>query len=116
EAFRAYVPLLLSDHNPERAVNAVGDDTIEISDKQGNRARMRFDDKGLPAALTYQLAPMQGQPPTIENTYGEMKEVNGIMMPFRITIAQDGHKAAEIGIQEYKFNQGLKPEDIDKRP
>ena len=64
EAFRVLVPLLLSDRDPDRTVNYAGGNSIEISDKQGNRARVTFDDTGLPQKVSYQLAPMQGARPT----------------------------------------------------
>jgi len=116
EAFRSWVPLLLSDRDPGRTVNFVGDNTIEITDKKGNQARLQVDESGLPRKLIYQMAPLQGKPLTIENSFGELKEVEGIKLPFQITIAQDGRKAAEMTVQDYKLNQGLKPADIEKRP
>jgi zinc protease len=116
EAFRAWVPLLLSDRDPERTVNLVGEDTIEISDKKGNQARLQVDAAGLPQKLTYQMPPIQGRPLTIENSFKDFKEVDGIRLPFKITITQDGRKSAEVTVLEYKLNQGLKPGDIDKRP
>ena len=45
-----------------------------------------------------------------------LEKVEGIKLPFKITIIQDGRKAAELTVQEYKLNQGLKPVDIEKRP
>jgi zinc protease len=116
EAFRVLVPLLLSDRDPDRVVNHVGGNTIEISDKQGNRARLTFEDRGLPQKVMYQLAPMQGAPVVIENSFQDMKDVDGIKLPFRIGMSQDSKQAAEMVVQEYKLNQGLKPEDIEKLP
>jgi zinc protease len=116
ELFRFYVPLVLSDLDPERTVNAVGDNILEISDKQGNRARLYLDETGLPQKVTYQMIPMQGAPAAIENVFGDMKEVNGIKVPFRITISQNGRDAAQVAVQEYKVNQGLKQDDLNKRP
>jgi hypothetical protein len=116
EAFRVLVPLLLSDRDPDRTVSYAGGNSIEISDKQGNRARVTFDDSGLPLKVSYQLAPMQGAPANVEATYADMKDVDGVKSPFRITLTQDGKKVAEVAVQEYKFNQGIKPEDIEKRP
>ena len=116
EAFRSYIPLLLSDRDPDRTVNFVGENTVEITDKQGNEALLHCDENGLPQSVTYKMAPMQGQPLTIVNTFSDMKEVDGIKMPFKITMTQEGKKAAELTIQEYKLNQGLTPNDIEKRP
>jgi zinc protease len=116
EVFRAWVPLLLSDHDPERTVNFVGDNTLEISDKNGNQARLEVDTIGMPTKVTYQMAALQGQAMPIENSFSDYRELDGIKLPYRITITQNGHKAAEMTVQEYKLNQGLKPADIDKRP
>ena len=116
EAFRVLVPLLLSDRNPDRTVNSVGGNAIEISDKQGTRVRLTLDDAGLPQKISYQLLPVQGAAVTIENMYSDFKEVNAIKLPFRIEMAQDGKTSAELIVQEYKINQGIKPEDIEKRP
>ena len=116
EAFRVLVPLLLSDRAPERTVNYVGGNTIEISDKQGTRARLTLDDTGMPQKVSYMLMPMKGAPVTVENSFSEMKDVNGIKLPFRIAMSQDGKHAADIEVQEYKLNTGVKPEDIEKRP
>ena len=102
--------------DPERTINAVADDTIEIADKKGNQARLQIDANGLPQKVTYQLAAMQGKAASIENAYSDIKEVEGIKLPFKIIISQNGRKAAEMTVQEYKLNQGLKPADIDKRP
>jgi hypothetical protein len=116
EMFRVMVPLLLSDRNPDRTVNFVKDNTIEISDKQGTRARLTLEAGGLPQKVSYQLAPMQGAPVMIDTSFGEWKEVDGIKLPFRISMTQDIKAAAELTVQEYKLNRGLKAEDIEKRP
>jgi zinc protease len=116
EAFRAYLPLLLSDRDADRTVNFVGENTVEITDKQGNQARLSFDKNGMPQSVSYRMAPMQGQPLAIVNTFSDMREVDGIKLPYKITIRQDGRNAAMMTVEEYKLNQGLAPADIEKRP
>jgi zinc protease len=116
ESFRAWVPLLLSDRDPERTINYVGENTVEISDKKGNMARLQVDESGLPQKVTYQLPGMQGRPMSVENSFSDFKEVDGIKLPFKITILQEGKKSAEVTVQDYKLNKGLKPDDIEKRP
>ncbi len=115
EVFRMYPSLLLSDRDKDRTVNSIDPRTVEISDQQGNRVRLHLSDSGVPESLSYSMAPVQGAPAEVVNTFGEMKEVNGVRMPFRISITQGGKKAAEITIQEYKVNQGLKLDDLTKR-
>ena len=41
--FRSYIGLLLSDRMEGRTVNAIDADAVEISDKNGNVARLIFD-------------------------------------------------------------------------
>ena len=110
------MPLLLSDRDADRTVNFVGDNSVEITDKQGNQARLSFDKDGLPQSVSYRMAPMQGQPLAIVNTFSDMREVDGIKVPYKITITQDGRNAATMTVEEYKMNQGLTPADIEKRP
>ena len=115
EILRFYPALLLSDKDPDRTVNAQGESAIEISDKAGNKVVLHLGENGLPEKLTYQMPPIQGPPQTVENSLGDMRDVNGIKMPFRIEISQGGKKAAVIAVEEYKLNQDLKLEDITKR-
>ena len=49
EAFRSYVPLLLSDRDAERTVNLVGENTVEITDKQRQPGAPRFRRKRVAA-------------------------------------------------------------------
>ena len=116
EIFRFWVPLLLSDRDPNRKVNFVGDNTVEISDKQGNRTRLLVDESGIPQKLMYELVPMQGTPAAVENLFSDIKEVDGIKLPFKIAMTQDGRKVADVTVEEYKLNQGLKQEDVGKLP
>jgi hypothetical protein len=116
EAFRCWTSLLLSDQNPERVVSFLAPNMVEISDKAGNRVRVRTNEEGLPEKLTYMMPPLQGAPATINESFSNWKEVDGIKFPFRIDIDQDGKRSAVLTVQEYKLNSGLTPDDIDKRP
>jgi hypothetical protein len=107
--------LALSDRDPERTVNAVADDTLDISDKQGNSVRLQLDAAGLPRSLSYSEAGQAG-PVKVEETYGDWRDVNGIKAPFKATITQDGKKFAEAVIQDYKINVGLTADQLSKKP
>jgi zinc protease len=113
---RVPVPLLLSDRLPGRTVAAIDDETIEI--RQGvNVTRVVFDPKtGLPAQLHYDVVTDRGQPVLVQEILSDFRDVDGIKLPFAITVFQNGTKYAEGVVTEIKLNQGLKPEVLQKRP
>ena len=114
---RLYFPLLLSDRLPGRTVNWVGEGTLEISDGEGDAVKLFIDGKtGLPAKVEYASPQMRGPAATIEETFDAFEEVNGIKVPNKMTISQNGHKYADVIVQSLKINSGLKPEDLNKKP
>jgi zinc protease len=115
EVFREFVSLALSDRDPNRIINAVANDTIEISDKEGNSATLQLEASGLPVKLTYQGAGPQG-PVQIEQSFTNWREIDGIKVPFGATITQGGKKFADATIQEYKINSGLTSDELSKKP
>ena len=109
---RLYIPMLLSDRLPGRTVSLVADNTLEISDAQGNSLRLYVDGKtGLPAKIEYK-SPGMGGSSTIDETYDEFQDVDGIKLPKRMTIMQNGAKYADLTIESVKINSGLKVEDL----
>ena len=115
--FRTYFQLLLSDRDPDRVVNAVDDTTLEISGKQGSVVKLFIDPKtGLPAKESYQSPQPQGPPASVEEVFVEFQDVDGLKAPRKFILNQNGRKFAEVTIQEYKVNTGLKPEDLGKKP
>lgn len=115
EIFRTPASLWLSDRNADRQVNAVGPNVIEITDKQGNWARLEINAEGLPVKVTYKSQDMTG-PVENEGVYGDWREVDGIKLPYSMKVSQKGKLVAEIQIAEYKLNSGLKEEDLSKKP
>ena len=113
---RLYFPMLLSDRLPGRTVNLAGDNTLEISDGQGSSVRLFIDEKtNLPAKVEYSSPAMKGPPSTIDETYEEFADVDGMKLPKRLTITQNGHKYADVVIESIKLNTGLKPDDLSKK-
>ncbi|MGA2133620.1 MAG: pitrilysin family protein [Bryobacteraceae bacterium] len=113
---RLYFSMLLSDRMPGRTVSMAGVDTLEISDGKGSTVRLFIDGKtGLPAKIEYPSVVMSGPPSTIDEVYESFDEVNGIKMPNRMTLMQDGHKYADVVVQSVKLNSGLKAEDLGKK-
>ncbi len=116
ELFRNPFRLLLSDRDSSVQVNAVGKNTVEISAADGTSVRMEFDEStGLPARQTYQEAGQAG-PSQVEEIFADWREVSGLKVPFKVTIQQGGKKFADVTVQEYKFNSGLKAEELSKKP
>ncbi len=114
ELFRLIYTLALSDRDPDRTINATGDNTLEISDKQGNRVHVQLDPSGLPVKMTYEGEGMGG-PATIEETYSDWRPVDGVQFAFAATIVQGGKKFADVKIQDCKINSGLSVEELGKK-
>jgi zinc protease len=116
DLFRLYFRLLLSDRLG-RQVNYIGEDTIEINEPGGETARLTVDPAtGLPSRLVYQSVHAAGPPVTVQDAYSDFRDVDGIKIPFLITITQGGRKFAEVVVEEYKLNSGLKVEEVSQRP
>ena len=116
ELFRELFSLSMSDRDPNRTVNAVGESAIEISDKQGESAQIQLNPAtGLPQVVSYNGAGPAG-PIKVDETYSDWRDVNGVKAPFQIVIQQDAKKFAEVVIEDYKINSGLTSEQLSKKP
>lgn len=117
EVFRNLFQLMLADRDSTLKINAVDQSTVEISAAGGQSVKVQFDEStGLPARETYQEPGQGGGPSQVTEMYADWREVDGIKAPFKMTIEQDGKKFAEVAIQEYKFNTGIKVEELSKKP
>lgn len=114
---RIYFTMLLSDRLPGRTVNAAGDGALEIADNEGDSVKLFVDEKtGLPLKVQY-AAPQMGAPAAVlTETFDSFEEVNGIKVPNKMTVTQDGHRYADITVQSLQINTGLTPEDLNKKP
>ncbi len=111
ETFRVLYHLVMLDNAVEVDASAV-----EISDDKGDAAKLTVDAQtGLPAKLTYQSVGMAG-PVEVEETYSDWRDVNGIKVPFQRSVMQGGQKFADVHIKDFKFNTGVKAEDLSKKP
>lgn len=52
----------------------------------------------------------------IEEIYSDYREVSGTRIPFRIEVNQNGARFLEAAINEVKFNTGVDPAELGKRP
>jgi zinc protease len=111
EIFRSYFGLMTSDRDPNRTVNYAGPGSIDISDKSGNAVRLIVDESTwLPVKTSY--AGAQG---TIEENWSDLRDVDGMKVPFKITVMQNGKKFAEVSVQDVKLNTGTSEEQLSKR-
>jgi hypothetical protein len=133
DLFRLYWRLLLSDRIPGRTINAIDDHTVEIADAAGNQVRAGMDPEtglianvsyeGVPMGggpisvnVSYEGVPMGGGPISVKEEYEDFRDVNGMKIPFKITIRQGGQKFADVTVNDVKINSGLAPGDLEKRP
>ena len=114
--FRAFFPMLLSDGTVGRAVKAVDDRTVEISDKSGQVVRLVTDpETGLPRSARYDTATATGEVAVTE-TYSDYREVGGLKLPFHISITAGGRNYAEVTVKSFQANTGLQVKDLEKQP
>ena len=59
---------------------------------------------------------MVGPPLYTEDVLDDYRDVDGIKLPYKITINQSGKKFADVTVTEYKLNSGLKLSDLARRP
>jgi zinc protease len=113
QVFRQLFWLALSDRDPDRAIAAEGAAAVRISGRSGDEATLELDEKtSLPAKVTYSTA---GSGEVVES-YSDWRDVNGYKLPFAITIQRDGQPFAVLQVKGYRFNAGLKTEDLAKKP
>ena len=73
--------------------------------------RLTVDEStGLPLKTSYSGA--QG---AIEETWTDLREVDGMKVPFKITVTQGGKKFADVTVQDLKLNTGTTEEQLSKR-
>ncbi|HYO81710.1 MAG TPA: pitrilysin family protein [Bryobacteraceae bacterium] len=117
ELFRLPMRLYLSDKDANRQVNAIGENTVEITGQNGQAVRIDFDPAtGLPARTSYQGLSMQGEPQQTSVVLSDWKELNGMKVPYQTVIEQGGQKFATGVVASVEFNKGLKVEEIGAKP
>jgi hypothetical protein len=116
DLFRILFSLLLSDRVATRKVNALDDNTVEISDGAGQIVKAVFDSgTGLLRNVLYDGSTANGPVPVIE-AYSDYREQGGLKLPFKVGITLAGQKFQEITVKNIQLNTGLKLEDMERRP
>jgi hypothetical protein len=83
----------------------------------GQNCKVEFDaETGLPRRVTYDTPQAIGPPLYTEDVLSDFRDVDGIKLPFQVTINQSGKKFAEVTVTEWKLNSGLKLAELSKRP
>ena len=116
EIFREWLGLVQSDRDPSRTVSAVGPNAVEVSGG-GQNVRVEFDEAtGLPLKQIYQETGMGGAPSEVKETYSDWRDVNGVKLPFKVSIEQNGKNSGEAVVSEIKLNTGLSVDELSKKP
>jgi hypothetical protein len=116
EMFRDLMHTIIADRASSVQVNAVGRNAVQISSRDGNNVKIEFDEAtGLPAREIYQEAGQNG-PAEVVESFSDWREAGGIKVPFKIQIQQGGKPLGDLTVQEYKFNSGLKVEELSQKP
>jgi predicted Zn-dependent peptidase len=117
DLFRTWFRLMLSDLVEGRTVNAVDGSSVQITDPVGQGCKVEFDpNTGLPRRITYDTPQAIGPPLYTEDVLEDYRDVDGVKLPFKMTINQSGRKFADVTVTEYKLNSGLKFADLSRRP
>jgi hypothetical protein len=117
DLFRIWFRLMLSDLIEGRTVNGVDGTSVQVSDPVGQECKIEFDTTtGLPRRITYDTPQAIGPPLYTEDILEDFRDVDGIKLPFKVTINQSGKKFANVTVTEYKLNSGLKLADLSRRP
>ena len=117
DLFRSLFPMLLSDRLPDRSVNSVDENTVEVRDGSGQAAKLLFDPAtGLLQTAVYDTVTAAGQVVSVTRSYTDYRSVGTLKLPFKMTLTIAGQKYADVTVQAYQVNAGLKVQDLERRP
>ena len=115
EIFRIWPALLAKPSDPGRTITDEANGAIRIADKSGNTLLLTIDPAtGLPLSENYSEAGSAGQ--DVTETYADWQETNGVKLPRKITITQNGKHFADIKVTGVEIDTGLTAEQLSKRP
>ncbi len=115
ELFRNWPRLLASAQDSNRQIKDEENGTLRISDKAGNSVVLTIDPAtGLPMSQSYAEGGPSGQ--DVLETYADWQDTNGVKLPHKITITQNGKHFADVKVVSIAINQGLTAEQLSKKP
>jgi hypothetical protein len=115
EIFRMWFPLMTSGADPNRKIEDQANGAIRVSDKNGNTILLTIDPaSGLPQSENYSEAGSNGQ--DVMETYADWQETNGVKLPHKITITQNGKHFADVKVNSVAMNQGLSIQQLSSKP
>lgn len=116
DLFRVLFSVILSDRAPGRKVNALDDNTVEVSDNAGQLVKLVFDSgSGLLKDMLYEAVTANGQLSVI-NSYSDYRDVGGIKLPSKVAVTVSGQKMQEVTVKNIQINAGIRLQDLEKRP
>ncbi len=107
---RDYLSLLQSANRPGRTVNFVKEGQLEIADQGGATIQVGYD----PASMLLSKISVTENGMTGEYTLSDYKDFDGIKIPAKTVINQAGQSVTQV-VTDYKFNSGLKPEQLSAK-
>jgi zinc protease len=114
EMFRMWFPLLTSAGDPNRTIQDEANGVIRISDKSGNSLLLAIDPAtGLPLSESYAEPGSTGQ--DVTETYADWQETDGVKLPRKITITQNGKHFADVKVTSVMIDQGLTAEQLSSK-
>jgi len=120
--FRMRETLLLSAGQAGRTVNFVEQDetggktagVIEISSAAAGSIRLWVDSESGDIVKSVHQGSAGDGPVEIEQVYSDYREVDGIRIPFKTQVNQDGKEVAALALTEVVYNSGLDAETLSK--
>ncbi len=70
----------------------------------------------MPVSEEYEQPSPTGPPAEVEEVFSDWREVEGLKVPFKMVIQEGGNKFADVTVQDFKLNSGLKAEDLSRKP
>ena len=115
ELFRMWPALLGKSSDPNRSITDEANGAIRIADKSGNSLVITIDPAtGLPQSENYSEAGQAGQ--DVTETYADWQDTNGVKLPRKITVTQNGKHFADIKVNSVEIDTGLTLEQLSRKP
>ncbi|MEZ5360880.1 MAG: hypothetical protein R2748_00715 [Bryobacterales bacterium] len=126
ELFRIREALLLADRLEDREVHFLREAedegrqavVLEVAAKQGGETAQVWIDKesGDFSKLAYEGIVLAGKPPLVEERFSDFREIEGVRVPYKTAIHQNGPLLTEVTVIELELNTGVTVEELARKP